>query len=121
MNRHFTMAVDGAGALVILGAFAQLLPPIAAILAGMWYLVQIYESKTIQSYMHRSRIRRWSNKLRKIEAERLVVLAELDAAEKVRAATAYANERLEEAKSDAGKGMKVNEPRRHTIHEISEG
>ena len=118
--RPLSVVVDGASAIIILGAFAQVLPPIAAFFAGMWYLVQIYESRTVQTWAYRHRIRRWSKKLRDLEAKKIVILAELDATEKVRTAQAYAAERLEEAKSDAGRGMHAIEPHHHKTRAKSE-
>lgn len=109
MTRPLTVIVDGASAILVLGALANVLPPIAAILAGLWYSVQIYESKTVQAHLYRHRIKRLAKKLRNLEAKKLMLTAEIDNVEKVRAATAYAEERLEEARTDAAKGMKFQD------------
>lgn len=53
-----THTVDTAAAAAIVGAFAQLLPPIAALFACAWYAVQIYESKTVQDWLARRRVRK---------------------------------------------------------------
>lgn len=109
LTRPLTVVVDAGSAFLVVGALANLLPPIAAILAGLWYMVQIYESKTVQSRLYRHRIKRLAKKLRNLEARKLMLNAEIDSVEKVRAATAYAEERLEEAKSDAAHGMKFQD------------
>lgn len=102
-----TYAADGTGLVAIALTFAGFLPPIAAILAGCWYLVQIYESKTVQAWIERRALARRARKLLKLEAKRLVLAAEIDAIEKVRVARAYGAEKVEEAKSDAARGMKL--------------
>lgn len=35
------------------GTLAGLLPPLAAFVAILWYAIQIYESKTVQRWVHR--------------------------------------------------------------------
>ncbi len=54
----------GAGA-TILAALAGWLPPLAALAGIIWYLIQIYESKTVQV-----RIRLIRSKLRQRRLER---------------------------------------------------
>lgn len=49
-------AVDTVSAGAILGTFLGLLPPLAALVASIWYVVQIYESDTVQNYLHQRRI-----------------------------------------------------------------
>jgi len=39
----------------VVGALMGYLPPIAAFLAIVWYAIQIYESKTVQGWIKRSR------------------------------------------------------------------
>lgn len=49
-------AADILSAGAIVGVFAQLLPPIAALAAILWYAVQIYESHTVQTFLHKRRV-----------------------------------------------------------------
>ncbi len=42
----------------IIGTFAHILPHIAALVALIWYCLQVYESETVQTHLHRRRIRR---------------------------------------------------------------
>lgn len=58
----FLVAGDVSAIGVITVTLISILPPIAAVLAIIWYIVQIYESRTIQ------------NKLRSIKLRRLVNL-----------------------------------------------
>lgn len=41
----------GSGVLV-LGSLAGILPPLAALGAIIWYALQVYESKTVQAWLH---------------------------------------------------------------------
>lgn len=98
-------AADTIAASTIIMAFVGILPGIAALLAAVWYIVQIYESKTVQAWVERRAIERRARRLQKLEAQRLVLAAEIDAIEKVRQARAHAVEKVEEAKSDAARGV----------------
>ncbi len=42
-------------AAAVLGTLAGWLPPLAALIAAVWYCIQIYESDTFQSWMERRR------------------------------------------------------------------
>lgn len=46
-------ALHAGSATLIAGTMAGVLPPIAAILAICWYLVQLWESKTVQGWVKR--------------------------------------------------------------------
>lgn len=41
----------------IMGTLAGALPPLAAAVAVLWYLIQIWESQTVQKSLHRRRRR----------------------------------------------------------------
>lgn len=109
MSNPLNYAADGVAAGTIVMTLVGVLPGIAAVLAAIWYLVQIYESKTVQGWLDRRRIASRARKLAKLEAKKLVVLAEIDAIEKVRIARAYGVEKVEEAKSDAARGMQLHD------------
>lgn len=108
-NPVLNYAADGVAAGTLVMTLIGVLPGIAALLAGIWYIVQIYESKTVQAWMERRRIARRARKLADLEAKKLVLLAEIDAIEKVRMARAYGVEKVEEAKTDAAKGMQLHD------------
>lgn len=41
----------------IIGSFAHLLPPLAALIAIIWYAIQVYESRTVQKLLYGHRIK----------------------------------------------------------------
>jgi len=63
---------SGASAAAIIGAFLGWAPAIAALIAGIWYCVQIYESRTVQRYMAGRRLR----KLARLKARVLMLEAQ---------------------------------------------
>lgn len=48
--RNVTVVADAISAVAIVGSFMKVLPPIAALAATLWYLVQIWESHTVQKW-----------------------------------------------------------------------
>lgn len=56
---HFnTLLGNGISLGAIIGTLAGWLPPIAALIAAVWYCVQIYESKSFQGFLMRRRAKR---------------------------------------------------------------
>lgn len=55
---HLIPVADIISAGAIIGAFAQLLPPVAAFIAIIWYCLEIYECKTVQGFLHNRRRRK---------------------------------------------------------------
>ena len=53
MNAHAKHALDYASALTMLGALFSWLPSIAALFTIVWTGLRIYETKTIQKWIHR--------------------------------------------------------------------
>lgn len=53
MNPHQLglISADVISAIAIVGTFAGLLPPMAALAAVIWYTVQIWESDTVQTFV----------------------------------------------------------------------
>lgn len=47
--------IDTVAGLSIVGAIVDFVPTIVAIAGGIWYAVQIYESKTVQRWLFRKR------------------------------------------------------------------
>ncbi len=56
-QRVLTYTADAISASAILGTLAGLLPPLAAIAGLLWYIIQIYESKTVQRYVRARRLK----------------------------------------------------------------
>lgn len=54
----FRGVIDGFSVTAIVGVFVGALPTIAAVVALVWYLIQIYESKTFQNWYQKRRARR---------------------------------------------------------------
>lgn len=48
--RILTHVADTISAFAIVGTFIKVLPPIAALAATLWYLVQVWESHTVQKW-----------------------------------------------------------------------
>lgn len=57
--RILTHVADTISAGAILGTFLGLLPPLAALAATIWYIVQVWESHTVQKWwrLHRHKRR----------------------------------------------------------------
>lgn len=51
-------AADVISAGAVVGAFAHILPPLAALIAVLWYCLEIFESKTVQGFIRGRRLRR---------------------------------------------------------------
>lgn len=56
--RNVTVVADAISAVAIVGSFMKVLPPIAALAATLWYLVQIWESHTVQKWWRLHRLNR---------------------------------------------------------------
>lgn len=56
-QRPITFIVDSISAGAIVGTIMGYLPAIAALAAVIWYVIQIYESKTIQKMLRLKRLR----------------------------------------------------------------
>lgn len=87
----------------ILGSLVGLFPPIAAAAAFIWYLIQVYESRTFQHWFRNRQMKYRAKKLAKLRAQEKIVLAKIEAIEKVRLANVEARELVETAKVDAAK------------------
>jgi uncharacterized protein (DUF2062 family) len=59
MSTEYKVALDhslhAVSATIALGAIAGVLPPLAALVAILWYAIQIWESKTVQNWFKRKR------------------------------------------------------------------
>jgi hypothetical protein len=66
---------NGLSAGAIVATIAGWLPPFAAVVALIWYAIQIWESKTIQNYLYGRRQRQMARlkiKMAKLEALELI-------------------------------------------------
>lgn len=77
--------MDVAAITIIVGAWAQILPGIAAAFAALWYMVQIWESKTV---------RKWTNRL---ETPEVIAHRVVETAKELAHATKDAARALEDA------------------------
>ena len=68
---------DFASLAAILGSLSGWLPPLAALIAMLWYLLQIWESRTVQTWMldHDQKMR--ARRLRTLMAKEKLIQAEL--------------------------------------------
>lgn len=55
-HKNLLVLADAISAGAILASFAKLLPPIAALAGAIWYMVQIWESDTVQHWVYSRRI-----------------------------------------------------------------
>lgn len=88
---------------VWLAALAGFIPAIAALLALIWYMIQIWESDTCQKWVEERKLRINTRRLAELKAKQKVLSAELDALELVRGARAMAAEKIATAAHDAAK------------------
>lgn len=66
-HRAITYSVDAFAGASIVGALMGWMPAIAALAAVLWYVVQIYESKTVQRHVRRLRLKALRRRLAKLE------------------------------------------------------
>lgn len=85
----------------IAGSAWGFLPVFAALVALIWYLIQIWESRTVQHYVANRRMVHRQRRINKLRAKEKVILAKLEAMEVVRSARAAAREKVEVAASEA--------------------
>jgi hypothetical protein len=52
MSEHTKMAIDGLSVATAFAALATWLPPLAALASLVWSLIRIYETKTVQGWLH---------------------------------------------------------------------
>lgn len=93
--------IIGAGA--IIAAILGYITPIAAVVALVWYLIQIWESRTIQHWRENRRMVRKAKKIARLKAKEKVIVAQLDALERLRQARVDARDKVETAKVEAAK------------------
>ena len=55
MNEEIKPLFDIASIMTVLGALAELLPPLAALATLVWSIIRIYETKTVQSIINKKK------------------------------------------------------------------
>lgn len=55
LNEHFKSVLDGISVAAALAALASWLPPLAALASLVWTLIRIYETRTVQGWLKRSK------------------------------------------------------------------
>lgn len=111
--QHWIGHSISAGAL--LGALTGLIPALAALIAVIYYIIQIYESDTVQKYLDKRR-RIWkARRVAKLRAQQKVLLAELEALEVIRVARDEAADKVAVATSEAA-ALLVNQKAHEKIH-----
>ena len=55
INEHTKHVIDWTSIGIVLGSLIQILPSIAAALSIVWTLIRIYETKTVQRWLGRSK------------------------------------------------------------------
>ena len=86
---------------IIIGALGNILPGAATLASLIWFLIQIYQSRTFKVWHHNWSVARHARRLAKLEAKQRLVQAQIKALELVRSAKVTARNTIEEAKSDA--------------------
>lgn len=93
---------NSASGVTVLGALFGLLPPLAALAAIAWYLLQMYESKTYRDWRERRQRDKKKRKIAKLQAQQKVIAAELEALETMKAAKDFAEHMVQTVASTAG-------------------
>ena len=95
--------VDAIGAGAIVAAFVGYIPALAAAVAMVWYLVQLWESRTVQHWRENRTMVRKAKRIARLKAKEKVITAQLEALESVRQARVEARDKVELAKVEAAK------------------
>ena len=73
------------------------LPFVVAIIPAIYYLILIYESKTVQGFVERRRERNRVKLVAKLKAKAIVVSAQIEAAKDVHVAQVFADAKVDNA------------------------
>lgn len=99
------LGVDFVAASTLFAAIADWLPKVLGMLGAvfsiLWFIVQLWESKTIQNSLSAWRTRRKSRRLLKLRAKAKILAAKIAAVETVRVAKVVATELVAQARNDA--------------------
>lgn len=101
----WTANIVGIGA--IIGTFFGWLPAVAAGIAAIFYIIQIWESATVRHYLANRKMVRKAKKIAKLRAREKIITAQLAALETVRQAKAIAKETVAVAQAEAAQQVVV--------------
>lgn len=111
---HWAGHAFSAGA--IIATVAGWLPVIAALVAAVWYVLQIYESATCQKFLDKRRRLYKARRIAKLRAQQKVLLAELEGLEVLRQARDVAADKVAVAASEAAT-LLINQKTHEKIHD----
>ena len=103
-------SIDGGVAAIILGSVMGVLPAIAAVIGICYYAIQVWESNTVQTWVHKHRAKRAAHRLAKLQAKQHILLAEIDAAEKMRTASVDAASKVAAATLEGARILAKADP-----------
>lgn len=66
----------------IAAAFVGWIPIIVALIPAVYYLILIYESSTVQTWVHKRLLKRTNRRLAKLKAQQRILAAQIMAEEK---------------------------------------
>lgn len=97
------VVADAISAGAIIGTLFGWLPYFAALAGFVWYIIQIWESRTVQHYLQNRKMVKKAKKIARLRAKEKVIVAQLEALETIRQAKADARDKVELAKVEAAK------------------
>ena len=103
-------SIDGGVAVIIFTSFVGILPALAAIIGICYYGIQVWESNTVQTWVHARKAKHAAKKLAILRNKQQILLAEIDAAELVRSASVEAHEKVAAAHLEAVKVLAKGDP-----------
>lgn len=107
------VGVDVMAASTLFAAIVDWLPKVLGVLGGvlsiLWFMVQLWESRTIQEAMESWKARRKLRRLARLQAKAKILAAKIAAVETVRFAKVVATELVEQAKTTAAIKLAVTE------------
>lgn len=98
-----SVVADAVSAGVVISTIVGYLPAIAAIICVLWYLIQIWESRTVQHWWRNRQMVRKAKRIARLKAKEKVIVAQLEALETLRQARVDARDKVELAKVEAAK------------------
>lgn len=101
--------IDTVSAGAIIGAIIGYLPALAALGAVIWYIIQIYESRTFQHWIANTRMKYRARKLARLKARQKVLQAEVEALTVRKTARTVARELVEQARVEANATLAEDE------------
>lgn len=101
MGDYIRHVIDTISVGAVVGVILGLLPAIAALGAAVWYLIQIWESRTCQHWIANRRMKYRARKIARLKAKQKVLEAKLQAAGVLKEARYVARDKVETATAEA--------------------